>query len=184
MHPRKISPIQELPLIYLKPGEIYFGTEPARVVTVLGSCISVVMYHRRSRLGAICHAVMPTISQPTKKRASSPDVFQYVDSSMEWMLEKFEKLGIKSQDIDVKIFGGSEIFYDSSKRKSPVSVGSKNVEAALKAIAEKELKLKAWNVGGNKGRKVIFYTDTGEVFTKFVSKVAPQLEITGSGGTL
>ncbi len=181
MHGRKIAPIQELPLIYLKPGEMYFGTEPARVVTVLGSCISVIMYHRRTRTGAICHAVMPAIEQSTKKRASSTDIFQYVDSSMEWMLDRFEKMGVKAKDLEVKIFGGSEIFYDSRRQGKTVSVGSKNVEATMKAIAERGLKLKAWNVGGHKGRKVIFYTDTGEVFTKFVSKVAPQDYITATG---
>ncbi len=182
MHTRKIPPVQKLPLIYLKPGEVYFSTEPARVVTVLGSCVSVIMYHRRLRVGSICHAVMPTITQPMKKSAPSPDVFQYVDSSMEWMLERFKKMGIKPKDLDVKIFGGSEIFYDSKRQGKSVSVGSKNVEAAMRSISEKELKLKAWNVGGNKGRKVIFYTDTGEVFTKFVSSVSPQVAMDAYSG--
>ncbi|HOS98506.1 MAG TPA: chemotaxis protein CheD [Deltaproteobacteria bacterium] len=182
MHCMKISPVQELPLIYLKPGEMYFGTEPARVVTVLGSCVSVIMYHRRTRIGAISHAVMPTITQPSRKSAALPDVFQYVDSSIDWMLARFRKMGVKHRELDVKIFGGSEIFYDSKRQGKTLSVGSKNVETAMKTIAEKELKLKAWNVGGNKGRKVIFYTDTGEVFTKFVSKVAQQLPLYEYGG--
>jgi chemotaxis protein CheD len=97
------------------------------------------------------------------------------------MLKRFEKIGIKPKDLDVKIFGGSEIFYDSKKYKTSISVGRKNIEVALKSIHEKKLKLKAWNVGGNKGRKVIFYTDTGEVFTKFVTKVEPQVTLYTSG---
>jgi chemotaxis protein CheD len=174
---RKIIPVQELPTIYLKPGEIHFGREATRVITVLGSCISVIMYHRHKRIGAICHAVMPSYIKTTKKGPSSKDMFQFVDSSMKWMLAQFEKIGIKRGDLDVKIFGGSEIFYNNKKYKSSISVGKKNIEAAMKTILEQDLKLKAWNVGGNKGRKVIFYTDTGEVFTKFVNKVEPQVAL-------
>jgi chemotaxis protein CheD len=181
MH-RRISPVQELPAIYLKPGEAHFGTEPSRVVTVLGSCVAIIMFHRHTRIGAICHAVMPTYVATKKKRPPAEDVLQYVDSSVEWMLKGFETIGINAGDLEVKIFGGSEIFYDSKKYETSISVGRKNIEAALKAIHDKKLKLKAWNVGGNKGRKVIFYTDTGEVFTKFVSKVEPQVALYVSGG--
>jgi chemotaxis protein CheD len=180
MH-RRISPVQELPAIYLKPGEAHFGAEPSRVVTVLGSCVAVIMYHRHTRIGAICHAVMPTYAATKKKKPLSEDVLQYVDSSVEWMLKQFGKIGIKALDLEVKIFGGSEIFYDRKKYETSISVGRKNIEAALKAIHEKKLKLKAWNVGGNKGRKVIFYTDTGEVFTKFVTKMDPQITLYASG---
>jgi chemotaxis protein CheD len=180
MHHR-ISPIQELPTIYLKPGEVHFGAEPSRVITVLGSCVAVIMFHRHTRIGAICHAVMPSYDKSIKKRSPSHDVFQYVDTSVTWMLEQFEKIGIKPKDLDVKIFGGSEIFYDSKKYKTSISVGRKNVEMALSTIHEKKLKLRAWNVGGNKGRKVIFYTDTGEVFTKFVTKVEPEITLYTAG---
>ena len=178
---RQIIPVQELPTIYLKPGEVHFGREPARVITVLGSCISVIMYHRHTMIGAICHAVMPSYIGTMRKRPSSKDMFQFVDSSMKWMLAQFEKIGIKSKDLEVKIFGGSEIFYDNKKYKSSISVGKKNIEAAMKTIQEQDLKLKAWNVGGNKGRKVIFYTDTGEVFTKFVNKMEPQVALHALG---
>jgi chemotaxis protein CheD len=176
----EIIPVQKLPTIYLKPGEVHFGDEPSRVVTILGSCIAVIMYHRHTRIGAICHAIMPTYVATKKKRPPSEDVLQYVDSSVEWMLKRFEKIGISPKDLDVKIFGGSEIFYDSKKYETSISVGRKNIEAAMKTIHEQNLKLKAWNVGGNKGRKVIFNTNTGEVFTKFVTKVEQGLAMTSS----
>ena len=57
---RKIIAVQKLPTIFLKPGEVHFGRDPARVITVLGSCVSVIMYHRHTMIGAICHAVMPS----------------------------------------------------------------------------------------------------------------------------
>jgi chemotaxis protein CheD len=175
---RKIIPVQKLPTIFLKPGEAHFGLDPARVITVLGSCVSVIMYHRHTMIGAMCHAVMPSRREARRKKSLSRDIFQYVDSSMAWMLDQFDKIRIRREDIKVKIFGGSEIFnirYDGS-----MSIGRKNIEAAMKTIHEQNLKLKAWNVGGNTGRKVIFNTNTGEVFTKFVTKVEQGLAMTSS----
>lgn len=170
---RRVVPVQELTTIYLKPGEMHFGTEAARVITVLGSCVSVIMFHRHTKTGAICHAVMPDSDAMNIRKGARRDIFQYVDSSMGWMLAQFAKIGIKSADIEVKIFGGSEMFTDNRGRTAGISVGRKNVETAMKLIHDLNLKLKAWNIGGNKGRKVIFYTDTGEVYTKFVNKVEP-----------
>lgn len=174
MH-RRIVPVQELPTIYLKPGEMHFGSDAARVITVLGSCVSVIMYHRSTSTGAICHAVMPSSEAPRSLKRASKDLFQYVNTSLEWMIAQFEKLGIKKTDIEVKIFGGSEMFTDANGRVAAMSVGRKNIEAAMRFIQDHNLRLKAWNIGGNKGRKVIFYSDTGEVFTKFVNKVEQQV---------
>ncbi len=159
----------EVSTIYLKPGEVCFSKYPAKIVTILGSCVSIIMYSKSSRIGAICHAVMPSREAANISKQRLKDAFQYVDSSMEWMLAQFEEAGIRRDAIEVKIFGGSEIFFDNSKNRG-IGVGTKNIAAAIKMIKHKKLKLKAWNIGGNKGRKLIFYTDTGEVLTKFVSK--------------
>lgn len=165
----KFEQESEVSTIYLKPGEVCFSKSPVKIITILGSCVSIIMYSKSSKIGAICHAVMPSRETANMTKQRMKDAFQYVDSSMEWMLSQFEEAGIKRESIEVKIFGGSEIFFDSSKSRG-IGVGKKNIEAAIKMIKHKKLKLKAWNIGGNKGRKLIFYTDTGEVLTKFVSK--------------
>ncbi|MGA2108628.1 MAG: hypothetical protein ABSH25_13400 [Syntrophorhabdales bacterium] len=46
--------------VFLKPGEIYVGEEPAEISTILGSCVSVTMFSKRVRVGAICHALLPS----------------------------------------------------------------------------------------------------------------------------
>jgi chemotaxis protein CheD len=159
----------ETPIIYLKPGEIHFAKDPAKIITVLGSCISIIMYTRIRKIGSICHAVMPSLESARVNTHLMRDAFQYVDSSVEWMLSKFEEAGVKRSDIEVKLFGGAEISVPQKGSKS-IAVGRKNVEAAIKIIEHKKLKLKAWNVGGNRGRKLIFYTDTGEVNIKYVGR--------------
>lgn len=44
---------------FLMPGEYLFGQHPGPVVTLLGSCVAVVLWHPRRRLLAVSHFVVP-----------------------------------------------------------------------------------------------------------------------------
>ena len=57
------------------------------VTTELGSCISVTMFHPESRIGAICHALLP-------RENMKGEAFRYVDTSILKMLERFTGYGI------------------------------------------------------------------------------------------
>jgi len=159
----------EIPTFYLKPGEIHFATEPARVITILGSCVSLIMFHRQRRLGSICHAMMPTMVD-SRKEIEPARRFQYVDGCLEWMLARFAQYHIKPQSLEIKLFGGAGLFPDRGGGEQSLAVGERNIDMALKLIDAHDLRLKAWDVGGDKGRKLIFCTSTGEVLTKFVAR--------------
>ena len=145
-----------LPAVYLKPGELYFAKHPTVVSTVLGSCVSVTMYSRAAGTGAICHALLPEGPQD--------DAFRYVNTSILHMLDMFAAQGIKHEQIEVKVFGGSEMIED--KGRSTLSIGRRNVEIAEQVLAARGLSPLASDVGGKRGRKLFFYTHTGEVFLK------------------
>jgi chemotaxis receptor (MCP) glutamine deamidase CheD len=49
----------DLSFIYLRPGEIHATQKPALVKTILGSCVSAILFNRRSCIGAICHDLLP-----------------------------------------------------------------------------------------------------------------------------
>jgi chemotaxis protein CheD len=161
------APEREIPIVYLKPGEIQFSKDPKKIITILGSCLSIVMYSRRKKIGSTCHAVMPSLTI-AKNQNGVRDAFQYVDSSAEWMLSRFEGAGVKRGDIDVKIFGGADMFSGRGNGTNSLAIGRTNVREVVRIISEQNLMLKAWNIGGRKGRKLIFYTDTGDVVIKFV----------------
>ena len=56
--------------IFLQPGEVVISTAPQNVWTVLGSCISIVLYSRRLKVSAICHAKLPEQKKNTEKHCS------------------------------------------------------------------------------------------------------------------
>ncbi|MBL8511280.1 MAG: chemotaxis protein CheD, partial [Betaproteobacteria bacterium] len=46
--------------IFLQPGEFYFGDADTRIRTLLGSCVSITMWHPTRRIGGMCHYMLPT----------------------------------------------------------------------------------------------------------------------------
>jgi chemotaxis protein CheD len=149
--------------IFLKPGELYIGKGAAVITTILGSCVSITMFNKRLKVGGICHALLPT-EGPMVKDA---DRFHYVDGSISQMLTEFETMGIKRHEIEVKVFGGSDVIGAKHKK----SVGQQNVEATLNVLSSKNLTIISSDFGGTQGRKIIFNTQTGRVLLKKLERM-------------
>lgn len=45
---------------FLMPGEYHFGQHPGPVVTLLGSCVAVTLWHPQRRLLAVSHFIVPS----------------------------------------------------------------------------------------------------------------------------
>ena len=63
-----------------------------------------------------------------------------------------------------------EITKLGGSRGTSASVGSQNVVAAMGAIEKLGLKLISFDTGGEQGRKIFFYSGTGEVYLRPVKK--------------
>jgi chemotaxis protein CheD len=153
---------EELPVIYLKAGEMHYADKPSLVITVLGSCLSVTMHDRKAGIGGICHGLLPGCGQG----------FRFVDCSIRQMLRLFEKAGSRRRDIEVKCFGGADMFTRTIEKKGIVSVGRQNIRTAEETLAREGIRIVKQDVGGLGGRKVFFYTHTGEVLLKRLSAAA------------
>ncbi len=160
MHPLQT----DLPVIYLKPGELYLGDQPTVVTTVLGSCVSLVFFHPARRLGAICHALLPTNKQEENS-------FRYVDSAFDWMLKQFQSRDIPLNQIQVKLFGGADVLECYEGKCRVVTIGQQNIRRALEIVKDHGLLVQVSDLGGTYGRKLFFFTHTGEVLLKKVGKV-------------
>lgn len=159
------SPYPHVPLVYLEPGNIYLAKRPSIVSTVLGSCISVTMFVIRLRLGIICHGLLPTCSKLSCPRNCTACV-RYVDCSVVRMLKELNKMGVRRPEIEVKMFGGAEMLRSVSGSNDSINIGKQNVISACRVIERYGLKLAASDIGGTWGRKILFYTHTGDVFLR------------------
>lgn len=152
----------ELPNYCLKPGEIRFTVAPARIITILGSCISIIMHSENSGAGAMCNVEMP---------------YDHMEKAIEWMTSRFDRIGIGPEKIRVRIYGGLDIYLNS------LSACRENMEAAVRFIERKRMMIREWKTGGSMNRKIVFNTATGDVSMKCTRRIQPKTRSSSQEGT-
>jgi chemotaxis protein CheD len=94
------------------------------------------------------------------------------------MVKHFRKHGAASHEIEVKVFGGADMFGAGPGGMGGISVGKQNAEKALDVIKKEGLLVTAHDLGGTQGRKIFFNTKTGEVLLK---RLQPNVVLAGEG---
>jgi len=158
---------KELPIVYLKPAEICITDKPSVVRTVLGSCLAITMFHPQSNLSAICHALLPEPDLHDAEDEGPPNKLKYVILVIPEMLAQLKEYGIALEELEVKMFGGADLLTNRKDRKvNQQPVGRLNIIKARSLLEAQGLKIRVSDVGGSLGRKIFFYTHTGEVLLK------------------
>ncbi len=144
--------------VYLKPGEVIVSRHPIVVSTILGSCIAVTMFSPGKKVGAICHAMHPC--NPT-------DVVnvQYVDSAIYSAFIKMMDYSGKT-DLIVKLFGGARVLLGGEYGEDRMAIGDQNIFQAKKTLQELGLAITNSDLGGFRGRKLLFSIKTGDVYLR------------------
>lgn len=159
---RLLSP-EGLPVAHLGMGEGGIFACPARVHVLLGSCVAVTLHSPTRKLGATFHALLPCRAEYAKPGLKGSP-YKYVDSAIAELLGELR--AARAMDgLEVKVFGGA-----NSLVQGEFGIGMKNVRMAFSCLALAGLRVAASNVGGTRGRKIIFLPATGEVFMKVLSE--------------
>lgn len=132
-------------------GQVAVGLRPTRLTAVLGSCLGVALYHRRLYLGAMAHIVLPE----SNGREAAPGKF--ADTAIHHMLELLSGRGAPVSGLVAKFAGGACMFGATG----PMQIGLANAEAVRRHLKEYRIPVLAEDVGGAKGRRVIFDCETG-----------------------
>jgi chemotaxis receptor (MCP) glutamine deamidase CheD len=158
--------VHELPVVYLKPADLYVAHRPAVVRTVLGSCLAITMFHPKRGIAAICHAVLPEPDLQDAESMEPLNPFRYVRTVVPKMIAELLKYDISLDELEVKMFGGADVQTSVSDRGKKKPMGRLNIMMAKAMLKSNGLNVKMSDIGGITGRKIFFYTHTGEVFLK------------------
>ncbi len=153
--------------IYLNPAEIVLAEGPATVTTVLGSCVSVTLFSPQTCLSAICHGVLPS--------GMDVEPGKYVDQAVRYMINFFTEKQVTPDHLVAKVFGGADMFPQMRGLRDQGTIGAQNIQAALNTLDEVGINPAVVEVGGEQGRKLVYFCDTGEVFIKRVRKEQMQM---------
>lgn len=155
-----------LPKVFLQTGDCFIGVQPTLVTTVLGSCLGVTLHAPKMGIGTICHAFLPDSSDVKSRQQQEPQICRYVDTALQNMLETMDKVGIPRRELVIKMFGGSGGMAVRNVGNTGFDIGRRNIEMARKLLKFARLDIQVEDVGGNQGRKLMFNTQTGEVWVK------------------
>ena len=174
---------QGLPKVFLQTGDCFIGVTPTLVTTVLGSCLAVTMHAPKMGISTICHAFLPDSSESKRNESHEPQICRFVDTALQNMLETLDKIGVPRRELVIKMFGGSSGIAVRGLEYSSYDIGRRNVEMAKKLLNFARLDIAVADTGGNKGRKLMLHTQTGEVWIKRLRQVAFEDVGNGSAGT-
>lgn len=125
----------------------------------LGSCIALVLYDVRKKIGGLAHIMLPSLQMAKDK--SKPTKF--ADSCVHLLLGKMEAMGASRLYIRAKIFGGANMFPSVPMKSFLMNVGERNAEVVRTELKKKKIRIVAEEVGGHFGRTVFFDLKDGSV---------------------
>jgi chemotaxis protein CheD len=147
---------------FLYPSSLFVSKDPYLVKTILGSCVSICLWDKRLKVGGINHFMLPNWNG---NDLASP---KYGNIAIDKLVERMLFHGCRIEDLQAKVFGGGELL-DAGKGNSTM-IGERNIRVARLMLEEKNIPVVASSTGGKKGRKILFFTDSGEVRHKFLEK--------------
>lgn len=159
--------------LFLHPGDFFAEEGDVVFETILGSCVSILLISQKSLspLVALSHALLPRRSQ-FDSGISNGRERMFVDYQFIQMMGEFERRGIETDEIEVRIYGGAElILRPELKRDFPKqSIGSMNVKCAMEMVAEAGMVVSYSDCGGRFGRNLVVNTKTRTVKCRKVER--------------
>ncbi len=143
---------------YLHPGQLFISAERYAVTTILGSCVAVCLWDPVTRVGGINHFLLPVFSGEGVASARFGNV------AIKELLDELAKLGSQKHNLLAKIFGGACVLEAFRQRKN--QLGMQNIAVAQELLQSESIPLVGHDVGGQRGRKLIFHNDDGAAWVK------------------
>lgn len=166
-----------VPVVHLKIGECIFTREVLLISTVLGSCVSVTFHHAGMGIAAMFHALLPDAE---RMRRNTQEVCHFVDAAINRVIRGFARNDVPLDEVVVKLIGGANSMKtrDPDRATGALDVGRRNVEQARAVLTDLGLPPTSEHILGEAGRKVLFYTGTGDVWVRSIRHFQHKLEET------
>ena len=150
-------------LINVGIAEIGIAKSPDVLRTILGSCVGVCLYDPEKKIGGISHIMLPS------RKSGEPSKKKYADTAIPFIIEELEKVGADRKLLCAKIVGGATMFNFSSS-SIMADIGKNNIMKVKEMLMALNIRIISEDVGGNYGRTVDFFLETGEVKIKTLNK--------------
>ena len=114
------------------------------------------LYDPKTHISAMNHYLLPLWNGNGLKS------LKYGNISTERLIEGMISVGADLKRIEAKVFGGGVLNINEE-----LSVGPRNVQVAMDILKTYRIPVIAQDVGGDRGRKVIFSNEDGSAYLKY-----------------
>lgn len=160
--------------VFLQPGDFYFGDKKTQIRTILGSCVSITMWHPELQIGGMCHFMLPSRHTNQTKMLDG----RYAEEAILMFFKEAVRYDANPKEFVVKVFGGGNMFPQRGAKQTCNSHSSRdeihactNVSCKNSAIvhslaATYGFSIETHDVGGTGHRQVIFDVGSGNVWVR------------------
>lgn len=138
--------------LYMGPGFLYLPSRPTRLCTVIASGVAVTVFDRRQCLGGVGH-----YSHPYRVGGvSTPD---FAAPALVGLIRMFTNSGSRPSQLETYLYGGAD---NPDAPGFPGARGRENLQTGREILEKLGVNIAGGDVGGRFGRKLVFYSGTGE----------------------
>ncbi len=142
--------------LMLLPGELYFGGAASTVRTLLGSCVSITVWHPRLQVGGMCHYLLPS----RRRGPGDASDGRFGDEAMQAMVEQIHAAGTEPRQYQAHLHGGADTMPGSGAH---FSIGERNIEQGWSLLDRHGFSVASVDVGEDMPRTVTLRLCDGQV---------------------
>lgn len=130
----------------------------------LGSCVVLTLYDTERRMGGLAHIMLP---DSISLNGSHP-AYKCADTAIATLIKELRSMRASPRNMVAKLVGGAKMFL-SNDDFGPC-IGEQNIISVKQILKRKRIPVIAENTGGNYGRNVEFYLDSGKVRVRAIGR--------------
>jgi len=159
--------------VVLLPGDFYFHspavhkTQPPQLRTLLGSCVSIILWHPERCLAGMSHSILPERAKSTQTLALDG---RYCDEAISLFCQEVQRAGAQPSQFDVYLVGGGQMY---ATAKEEYVIGERNVIATRHFLKQAGFRLRSEHVGEQDYRKVEIDLTSGNVTVVYRNQRLP-----------
>lgn len=142
---------------YLIPGKLFAAAQPFAITTIVGSGVCVCLWDSVRHIGGANHIML------AQGPEENENATRYANVGNPLLLKRMLELGAEVKDLEAKIFGGS---LPGVSFGDHAHMGELNVSAATHFLNINGIRIARNEVGGTRGRKLVFHTDDGRAWSE------------------
>jgi two-component system chemotaxis response regulator CheB len=154
----------EINRVFLLPGEYMVSKQPYLISTLLGSCVSVCLYHPAHHCGGMNHYMLP-------KGASGESSGKYGEYAINVLTQFMDRVCGGFSGVEAMIIGGANVVREIG-RGNEKNIGEKNVALAREMLKQHHIKVIKEQVGGEVGLKLHYQNWDNKLIVEPMSRTA------------